>query len=111
MRHHAVVGGVDGVGRAHCPAWRVGAMRAGHRHRAFTGLAILDGYDASAIDAPRHFVLILARGNARVALDATLGVAEELHFEPWSSLLGALIWQSVTFGSCIPVAGRIRPGM
>src|SRR5262249_17899775 len=48
-------------------------------HRAFAGLAVIDGDDAPAIDAPRHLVLVLTGGDASVALDAAVGVAEKFH--------------------------------
>src|SRR5207247_2598122 len=56
------------------------AAHAGHRDR-FLGAhyAVIDGHHAAAVDAPRHFVLLLARGDAAVALDAALGVAQEFH--------------------------------
>src|SRR5436309_1141447 len=46
---------------------------------ALAGLAVIDGDDAAAVDAPRHLVLVFASGDAGVALDATIGVAEEFH--------------------------------
>src|SRR5262249_57622748 len=74
-----VGGGVEAVHRAHRRAGRVGAVHAGHGDRALAGLAVIDGDDAAAIDAPGHLVLVLAGGDAGVALDATIGVAEEFH--------------------------------
>jgi hypothetical protein len=41
--------------------------------------AVVDGHDAAAVHAPGHFVLVLAGGDAAVALDAALGVAQEFH--------------------------------
>ena len=52
-------------------------MHAGHRDRALAGTAVIDGDDAPAVDAPRHLVLVLAGGDAGVALDAAVCVAEE----------------------------------
>ena len=79
VQHHAVGRGVEAAHRAHRRARRIGAMHAGHRDRALARLAVVDGDDAPAIDAPRHFVLVLARGDAGVAFDAAVGVAEEFH--------------------------------
>ena len=79
VQHHGVGGGVEAVDRAHRRAGRVGAVHAGHRDRALAGLAVVEGDDAAAVDAPGHVVLVLAGGDAGVALDAAVGVAEELH--------------------------------
>src|SRR5581483_11688354 len=79
MQHHRVGGGVERIHRAHRRAGRVGAVHAGHGDRALAGLAVIDGDDAAAIDAPRHLVLVLAGGDAGVAFDATVGVAEKFH--------------------------------
>src|SRR5262249_60512177 len=86
-----VGGRIERVGRAHRRAWRVGAMHARHRDRALARLAVVDGHDAPAVDAPRHVVLVLARGDAGVALDATVGVAEELHAGHGITFQAALI--------------------
>src|SRR5436190_146603 len=43
--------------------------------------------DAPAVDAPRHVVLVLAGGDAGVALDATVGVAEKFHSSHGSASL------------------------
>ena len=79
VQHHGVGRGVEAVHRADRRAGRVGAVHAGHRDRALARLAVVDGDDAPAVDAPRHLVLVLAGGDAGVALDATVGVAEEFH--------------------------------
>src|SRR5262249_24431035 len=79
VQHDAIVGGVDGFGRTYGLAWGVGAMHARHRNRALARLAVIDGDDAPAVDAPRHLVLVLAGGDTSVALDATVGVAEKFH--------------------------------
>jgi len=39
--------------------------------------AIVDSDDTPAVDAPRHLVLVLACGDAGVALDATICVTKE----------------------------------
>src|SRR6185295_7061541 len=77
MQHHGVSRGVEAVHRADRRAGRVGAVHAGHRDRALAGLAVVDGDDTATVDAPRHLVLVLAGGDAGVALDATVGVAEK----------------------------------
>src|SRR3546814_4120805 len=47
-------------------ARRIRAMHARHGHRALARLAVVDGDDAAAVDAPRHVVLVLAGGDAGV---------------------------------------------
>src|SRR5271166_820221 len=79
MQHHAVGRGVEAVHRTHRLAWRVGAMHASHGDRALARLAVIDGHHAAAVDAPRHLVLVFAGGDAGVALDATVGIAEKFH--------------------------------
>src|SRR5688572_22167187 len=79
MQHDRVGGGVEAIDRADRGTRRVGAMHAGHCHRTLAGLAVINGHDAPAVDAPRHVMLVLAGGDASVALDATVGVAEEFH--------------------------------
>src|SRR5258708_6894741 len=69
----------DAFGRADRRAGGVGAMHAGHGDRTFAGLAVVDGDDPPAVDAPGDLVLVLAGGDAGVAIDAALGVAEEFH--------------------------------
>src|SRR3546814_4472730 len=70
MQHHAVRRGVEAVDRADRRAGCVGAMHAGHGDRALADLAVVDCDDTAAIDAPRHVMLVLACGDAGVALDA-----------------------------------------
>src|SRR5260221_14574586 len=79
MEHHAVRRDLKATHRAHRGARGVGAVHAGHRDRALAGLPVIDRDDAAAVDAPRHFVLVLAGGDAGVALDAAGGVAEKFH--------------------------------
>src|SRR6266404_809438 len=79
MQHDAVrrrVNALDGTNRL---TGRIGAVHAGHGHRSLARHAVIDGDNAPAIEPPRHLVFVLARGRAGVALDATVGVAEELH--------------------------------
>src|ERR1051326_89927 len=105
VQHHGVRRGVEAVHRAHRRARRIGAVHASHRHRALAGPAVVDGHDAAAVDAPRHLVLVLAGGDAGVALDAAIRVAQEFHSSHVAASYAARIWQSVTLGSCMPVAG------
>ena len=79
VQHHALLGLVDAVDRADRHARRIGTVHAGDGDRPLAGRAVIDGYDSPPIDAPGHLVLVLARGDAGVALDAALGVAEEFH--------------------------------
>src|SRR6185437_3798040 len=79
MQHDGVRGGVEGVHRTHRLARRVGAMHAGHRYRALARLAVIDGNDAPAVDAPRHLIFVLAGRDAGIALDAAVGVAQKFH--------------------------------
>src|SRR2546425_1213436 len=95
VQHYAVLGLEEAVNRAHRHARRIRAVHAGHRDR-FLGAddAVVDGHHAAAVYAPRHFVLLLACGDAAVALDAALGVAQEFHsrhgclLKPGTSPLG-----------------------
>src|SRR5216683_8007868 len=79
MQHDAIRGRVNALDRTNRLAGRIGAVHTGHGYRTLAGLAVIDRDNAPAIEAPRHLVFILARGRAGVALDATIGVAEELH--------------------------------
>src|SRR5262245_15914124 len=79
MEDDAVVGGENALHRADRRAGRVGAVHAGHGNRALARLAVIDGDDAPSVDAPRHLVLVLAGGDAGIALDAAVGIAEKLH--------------------------------
>src|SRR3982075_3126685 len=79
MEDDAVIGRENARHRADRRARSVGAVHAGHRDRALSRLAVIDGDDAPAVDAPRHLVLVLAGGDAGVAFDAAVGVAEKFH--------------------------------
>src|SRR4029079_1538295 len=70
VQHHAIVGRVEAGDRADRGARRIGAVHARHRHRTLAGLAVVDGDDAAAVNAPWHFVLVLAGGHAGVAFNA-----------------------------------------
>src|SRR5258705_520759 len=106
VQDHAVGGGVEARHRTHRGAGRIGAMHAGHRHRAFAGLAVIDGDDTAAIDAPRHFMFVLAGRDAGIALDAAVGITKKFDashdlFSPHA----AWIWHRATLPSCIFVTG------
>src|ERR1700730_2594514 len=79
MEYDAVFGRENTAHRADCRTGSVGTVHAGHGDRALAWLAVIDGDDSPAVDAPRHLVLVLAGGDAGVALDAPVGVAEKLH--------------------------------
>src|SRR6267142_295241 len=92
VKHHAVSGGVEARHRADRGARRIRTVHAGHRHRAFAGLAVVNGDDTAAIDAPRHFMFVLAGRHAGVALDATVGITEKFDashdlFSPHAALI------------------------
>src|SRR4051794_11215288 len=106
MKDHAIGCRVEARDRADRGARRIGAMHAGHRYRAFAGLAIVYGNDATTIDAPRHLVFVLAGCHAGVAFDATVGITKKFDashalFSPHADW----IWHRVTLPSCIPVTG------
>src|SRR6478609_1290467 len=79
VQHHGVRRGVEAVHGAYRRAGRVGAVHAGHGDRPLARLAVIESDDAPAVDAPGHFVFVLAGRDAGVALDAAVGVAEEFH--------------------------------
>src|SRR5215831_4805331 len=79
VQHDAVGGRIERIHRADRLARRVRTVHAGHRNRPFAGFAVLERHDAAPIDAPRHFVLILAGSNAGVAFDAPVGIAKKFH--------------------------------
>src|SRR5437016_6435607 len=105
MQNDAIWRREDAADRANGRAWSIGAVHACHGDRALAGLAVVDGDHAPAVDAPRHLVLVLAGGDAGVALHAAVSVAEKLHPRHVVSPHAALIWQSVALGSCMPVTG------
>src|SRR5262249_52281689 len=74
VQNHPVGRGVDRNRRAHRGARGVRAVHAGHGDGALAGLAVVDGHDTAAVDAPGHLVLVLARGDAGVAVDAAIGI-------------------------------------
>src|SRR5262249_26446977 len=79
VEHDTVGRRVDAIHRAHRRARGIGAVHAGHGDGTLARFAVIDGDDAAPVDAPGHLVLVLAGGNAGIALDATVGVAEEFH--------------------------------
>src|SRR5262249_32622701 len=46
---------------------------------ALAGDAVVESDDAAPVHAPWNLVLLLARGDAAIAFDATLGIAQEFH--------------------------------
>src|SRR5262249_60981308 len=105
MEDDAIIGGEDALHGTHRCAGSVSAVHASHGDRALARLAVIDGNDPPPVDAPGHLVLVLARGDAGVALDAAVGVSEKLHPRHVVSPHAPLIWQSVALGSCMPVTG------
>jgi hypothetical protein len=104
VQHHAFVGAVEAVDRAHRHAGRVAAVHAGHRDRLLAGHAVVERDHAAAVHAPGHLVLVLAGGHAAVALDAALGITDEFHScHVVSSLASRSILQIVVLVSCIIV--------
>src|SRR5262245_20713934 len=108
VQHHAVGGGVEAVHRTDRLTGRVGAVHAGHGDRALARLAVVDGDDPPPVDPPRHFVLVLAGGDASVALDATVGVAEKLHPSHCRASLSGLDLAKRGFGF-LHAGDRIEP--
>src|SRR6267143_1054851 len=76
MEYDAIIGRENAAHRADCRAGSVGTVHAGHGDRALAWLAVIDGDDAPAVDAPRHLVLVLAGGDAGVAFDAPVDALE-----------------------------------
>ena len=71
------------------------------------GHAVVERDHAAAVHAPGHVVLGLAGGDAAVALDAALGVADEFHschvVFSFVAQAALSIWQTVVLVSCIIV--------
>lgn len=57
-------------------------MHACHGHRSFTRLAVVQRYDAAAINAPGNVVFVLARSDTRIALDAAVSCHTETSYAP-----------------------------
>src|SRR6202789_3241418 len=79
MQYHPIVRGEDAADRTNGRARRISAMHACHGDRALAGLAVIDRDYAAAIDAPGHFILVLAGRHAGIAVDATVSITEEFH--------------------------------
>src|ERR1700681_4115876 len=79
MQHDSFFGLIKTVDRAYGHARRVRTVHARDRDRALARHAVVDGNHAPSIDSPGNVVLLLAGGDAAVALDAALGVAQKLH--------------------------------
>src|SRR3569623_811008 len=91
VQHHAFIGAVEAIDRAHRHAWRVRAVHAGDRNRSFLpDHAVVDRHHATPIDAPGNLVFILARRHAAIAFDAALGIADEFHSSHGLCLLTVL---------------------
>ena len=76
--------------------------------------AVVDRHHAAPVHAPGHLVLVLAGGDAAVALDAALGVAQEFHSGHVCLLrcsrYAFATWQSVVLVSCIMVTAVVAVG-
>src|ERR1700737_738034 len=105
MEHDTILGRINATHWAHGRTGRISTMHAGHRYRALAGFAVIDGNDAPTVDAPRHLILVLACGDAGIAVDSTVRTAKEFHSRHRSASHAARIWQRVALGSCMPVAG------
>src|SRR5262249_21099474 len=79
VKDDAVIGPENAFHAADSGAVRVATLHARYGYRTLARLAVIDRDDAPAIDAPWHLVLVLARGDTGVALDAAIGVAEKFH--------------------------------
>jgi hypothetical protein len=79
MQHHGIGRRIKAIDRTNGCAWRVRAVHAGHGYGAFARLSVIQRDDAAAVYAPGNLVLVLARGDAGVAFDATIGVAKKFH--------------------------------
>src|SRR6266851_2603041 len=93
----------EGIDRADRHARRIRAMHACRRDRALARLAVVKRDDTSAVDAPGYVMLVLAGGNASVALDAALGVDEEFHSCHGAAPQAFSMRQRVTLVSCMCV--------
>src|SRR6185312_1361190 len=72
VKHYGIRRRVETIYRTDSGARRIGAVHAGHGNRPLSGLSIIEGDHAAAVDAPWHLVLVLAGGDAGVAFDATV---------------------------------------
>jgi hypothetical protein len=54
-------------------------VHACHGNRSLAWLAIIDSDDSSSVYAPGNFVFVLAGGDAGIAVDATVSIAEKFH--------------------------------
>ena len=75
VEHHPFLVLVKAVYRADRHTRCIRTVHAGHGNRPFTGITIIDGDHAAAVDAPGHFMLVLTCRDAGVAFNAALGVA------------------------------------
>src|SRR6202140_4592810 len=112
MQDDAFLGLVKTIDRAYRHARRIRAVHARDRDRALARHAVVDGNHASSIDSPGNVVLLLAGGDAAVALDAALGVAQKFHSGhdlvpsrlAGMAALGFSPWRPGTASSWIPAS-------
>src|SRR5207302_1114236 len=79
MQDHCVGRNEEAIHGTYRCAGRVSAVHARHGDRALARLAVIDGDDPPAVDAPGYLIFVLTCSHAGVALDAALGVTEEFH--------------------------------
>ena len=79
MQHHGIGRGVEAGNRADGGARRIRAMHAGHGDGTLPRLAVIDGDNAPAINAPGHFMFVLTSRDAGIAFDAAFRVQQEFH--------------------------------
>src|SRR5262249_19152325 len=79
VKDHGIRRDIEAVHGADSGAGRVRTVHARHGDRALARLAVVDRDHAPAVEPPGHLVLVLAGGDAGVAINAALGIAEELH--------------------------------
>jgi len=103
VENHPLLCLVDAVNRAHCNAGCVGTVHTRNRDRAFARLTVVNRNDATPVDAPGNLVLVFTRGDAGVAFDAALRVAQESHSSHFCVSLSYADFtrHSVTLVSCM----------
>src|SRR5690606_29176781 len=79
VQHHAFAGLIEAVDRAYRHTGRIRAVHACDGNGFLARHALIHRHHSPPIDAPGHFVDVLARGHAAVALNAAFRVAEEFH--------------------------------
>src|SRR5262249_58178859 len=76
VKHDTVVRRVDAIHWAHRRAWGVGAVHTGHGDGTLAWPAVIEGDNATPVDAPGHLVLVLPRRDTGIALDPTVAVPQ-----------------------------------